>query len=138
MISIREAILDDHAEITRVRLAVTENVLTDPSKVTYADYVAYIADVGKGWVAEIDGTIVGFSFANRSGLIWALFVQPGREGLGIGRALLDCCLVWLGTLGVKRAFLDTGPETRAEGFYRRHGWREIARTADRVDFERPL
>lgn len=135
MHAIRNATLADHAEIARIRLSVTENVLSDPTKVTHADYVAYVSEIGRGWVAEIDGVMVGFAFANRSGLIWALFLQPGYEGRGIGTVLLDRCLAWLRVIGVRRAFLDTGPRTRAETFYRRRGWIEVERTPLRVDFE---
>jgi GNAT superfamily N-acetyltransferase len=138
MFHLRDATLDDHAAITAIRMTVTENVLTDPAKVTYADYVAYISDVGRGWVAEVNGAIVGFSFANRSGLIWALFIAPGFEGRGLGQALLACCIDWLRANGCARAFLDTGPNTRAERFYRRNGWRETARTPLSVDYELKL
>lgn len=133
-VTYREARLDDEAAITAVRLSVRENVLRDPTKVTHADYVAYLTEIGKGWVAEIDGRIVGFSFANRSGLIWALFLRPGTEGRGIGKHLLRLCTDWLRSIGVRRAFLDTGPGTRAEEFYRRQGWEEVARDDLKVDF----
>jgi len=134
-VTYREATLDDWAPITEVRMSVRENVLRDPSKVTQADYVAYVTEIGKGWVAEIGGRIVGFSFANRSGLIWALFLRPGTEGRGIGKQLLALCLDWLRAIGVREAFLDTGPGTRAEEFYRRQGWREVERDELKVDFK---
>jgi GNAT superfamily N-acetyltransferase len=134
----RIATLEDHAGITEVWMAVTENRLRYPFRVTHADYVAYITEVGRGWVAEIDGEIIGFSFANRSGLIWALFLRPGFEGRGIGKKLLGFCLDWLREIGVDVAFLDTGAGTRAETFYRRQGWRETARDGDSIAFAREL
>jgi GNAT superfamily N-acetyltransferase len=137
-VTYREATLGDWAPITDVRMSVHENVLRDPSKVTHADYVAYVTEIGKGWVAERDGTIVGFAFANRSGLIWALFLRPGNEGRGIGKALLQLCVDWLRTIGVREAFLDTGAGTRAEEFYRRRGWREVERDDLKVDFRLAL
>ena len=137
-VTYREATLDDWAPITEVRMSVRENVLRDPSKVTQADYVAYVTEIGKGWVAESDGRIVGFSFANRSGLIWALFLRPGTEGSGIGKQLLQRCTGWLKAIGVREAFLDTGAGTRAEEFYRRQGWREAERDAFKVDFKLTL
>jgi GNAT superfamily N-acetyltransferase len=133
-VSYREATLADLPAISKVRMSVVENVLSDPSKVTNEDYVAYITETGKGWVAELDGDIIGFSMANRSGLIWALFLRPGYEARGIGRNLLDLCTSWLRQVGVDRAFLDTAPGTRAEEFYRRRGWTVISRTARRIDF----
>ena len=134
-ISCREAELGDYAAISAVRLAVTENRLSDPSKVTHADYIEYLTETGKGWVAEDAGRIAGFSIVNRSGLIWALFLQPGYEGRGIGKDLLARCLEWLKHIGVPRAFLDTDAGTRAELFYRRQGWREVSRNGTKLDFE---
>lgn len=134
-ITYREATLADWAAITEVRMSVHENVLRDPSKVTRADYVAYVTEIGKGWVAETSGRIIGFAFANRSGLIWALFLRPGSEGRGIGKQLLSLCLDWLRAIGVREAFLDTGAGTRAEEFYRRQGWREVDRDELKVDFK---
>ncbi len=134
----RPTTLEDHAAITEIRLAVRENALSDPSKVTYADFVAYVTDIGRGWVAETKTDIIGFSFANRSGLIWALFVRPGHEGHGVGTALLNECLKWLRDQGVKRAFLDTDPGTRAEVFYRRKGWIAEIEAPTRIDFSLDL
>ncbi len=134
----RPTTLEDYRAITEIRLAVTENPLSDPSKVTYADFVAYVTDIGRGWVAETKTDIIGFSFANRSGLIWALFVRPGHEGHGVGTALLNECLKWLRDQGVKRAFLDTDPGTRAEAFYRRKGWIAEIEAPTRIDFSLDL
>ena len=116
----------------------TENPLSDPSKVTYADFVAYVSDIGRGWIAETETGMIGFSFANRSGLIWALFVRPGHEGRGVGTALLNECLNWLRDQGVKRAFLDTDPGTRAEVFYRRKGWIADIESPTLIDFSLDL
>jgi GNAT superfamily N-acetyltransferase len=131
----------DHGDITamsEIRLSVAENILTDPARVTLADYVAYLNDQGQSWVVEADGRILAFGAANRSGLIWALFVRPGFEGRGLGRLALEECLAWLERGKAGRAFLDTGAGTRAEGFYRSQGWREINRESERVNFELPL
>lgn len=130
----RIATLADHAAISDVRMSVTENALRYPFRVTRADYVAYITDIGRGWVADIDGEIIGFSFANRSGLIWALFLRPAHEGQGIGKHLLALCLAWLRDIGAGSAFLETSAGTRAETFYRRQGWRETARDGNSIAF----
>ncbi len=130
----RQATPEDQPAIHDIRMSVTENVLRPHFRITQADYDAYITTIGRGWVAEIDGTPVGFAFANRSGLIWALFLQPGHEGMGIGKQLLTLCLDWLRDLGVQTAFLDTGANTRAETFYRRQGWRETARDGTSIAF----
>ena len=119
-------------------MAVRENVLSNRTAVTVAATAAYITGPGRGWVAEADGAIIGFSIANRSGLIWALFVRPGWDGRGIGTRLLADCIGWLRGIGVAEAFLDTGPGTRAEGFYRHAGWHESARDGENVVFRRAL
>ena len=86
--SIRRARLEERPRITEIRFAVRENQLSDPSRVTDADYHWFSENPGI-WVWEEDGRILGFSAADtRDGTIWALFIDPGHEGHGIGRALL--------------------------------------------------
>lgn len=125
----------DIAAMAEIRLSVAENILSDPARVTLADYAAYLSGRGRSWVVEHDGRILAFGAADRSGLIWALFVRPGFEGCGLGRLVLRECLAWLKQEGVGRAFLDTGAGTRAAGFYRAQGWREVRREGERIDFE---
>jgi GNAT superfamily N-acetyltransferase len=116
-----------HADIpamSRIRLAVTENVLRDPARITVAMYEDYLDRSGRGWVAEADGVIVGFSYAdNVNASIWALFIQPGQEGRGLGQALLDLATTWLFEQGHDRVRLTTGAATRADRFYAARGWR---------------
>ena len=47
------------------------------------------------WIAEVDGIPVGFSMANlEDACVFAAFVLPDYEGLGLGRLLmLGCALV---------------------------------------------
>ena len=134
----REAHHDDIDAMSGIRLSVSENILSDPSKVTLADYASYIEGAGKTWVAERAGCIVAFGSAHRSGLIWALFVRPGFEGRGLGQLIMEACLSWLEQKGVARGFLDTGAGTRAEDFYRAQGWREIGREGGMIHFELAL
>jgi len=85
---IRRAHPEERPRITEIRLAVRENQLLDPSRVTDADYHWFAENPGI-WVWEEDGRILGFSAADtRDGSIWALFIDPDHEGRGIGRALL--------------------------------------------------
>ena len=82
----REAVITDIPQLMKVRFSVTENVLSDPSLVTEADCAEYITKRGKGWVCVVEDKIVGFAIADITGNnIWALFVQPGFDGSGIGR-----------------------------------------------------
>lgn len=109
-----------------VRCAVRENRLSRPDRITSDDYRAMLERDGRGWVAEVDGRIVGFAIADLSRFnVWALFVDPEHEGRGIGRALHDAMMRWfLAQPGVERVWLTTAPGTRAEAFYRRAGWRD--------------
>lgn len=109
--------------MARIRLAVKENILSDPTKVTLQMYRDYLDVRGRGWVCRSGRTIVGFAYASRDDAsIWALFIQPGHEGRGIGRKLLAFAVDWLFGLGHPAIVLDTGRATRAERFYARAGW----------------
>lgn len=122
---IRLATLDDIPAMHRVRLAVRENALLDPSRVQPADYAALLTGSGRGWVALVGDRLVGFGIANAANRnVWALFVDPGFEGRGIGRQLHDELLDWLFGLSSEPAWLTTEPGSRAEQFYRVAGWQE--------------
>lgn len=141
--SLRVALASDADAMHVVRLAVRENRLSRPDRIVHADYLAMVERDGRGWVAEIDGRIVGFAVADlcRSN-VWALFVDPEHERRGIGRALHDVMMEWfLAQAGVERVWLTTAPGTRAESFYRRAGWRECGLDPHgeaRFEFDRPV
>lgn len=127
---IRPATRADVDAAFAIRLAVRENVLSNPAAITHADYLREIEVTGRGWVAEVDGAVRGFSVGRRTdGNIWALFVQPGWEGRGIGRAVHDPMVTWLLAQGCRPLWLTTTPGTRAETFYRRAGWRAVGLTS---------
>jgi len=127
---IRPALAEDLSRIHAIRMGVRENQLSDPSKVTQAE-VDWYREQAIFLVAEHDGEVVGFTCANhQTGLIWALFIDPAHEGHGHGRALLDAALERLKAAGHTQAWLTTGSDTRAERFYRRHGWRDMGRGLD--------
>ena len=119
----REANAEDIPALSEVRLAVTENVLSDPRKVTPGMYAAYLGALGRGWLCESDGEVVGFCVASlRDASIWALFVKPGYEGRGIGTRLLGLATGWLFGMGAPSVSLSTGANTRADRVYERLGW----------------
>lgn len=130
--------LADRADIpamARIRLAVTENRLRDPGRITQQMYEDFLEKDGRGWVAQIDGVTVAFSYANRTdGSIWALFVQPGHEGRGLAKRLLELAVGWLFEIGFERVVLSTGTGTRAEEFYRRLGWQRKLLSEDEAEF----
>jgi len=113
-----------------LRLSVLENRLSDPSRVTAEDCLRYV-ERGYMWVWEEDSTILGISAGDwRTGGIWALFVRPGHEGRGIGRALFGSACDQLMRAGFRTLQLSTDPDTHAARFYRAAGWRETGRTAE--------
>ena len=106
-----------------IRLAVTENVLSDPSRVTLQMYRDYLDLLGRGWVCEAHGKVVGFSYAaTQDASIWALFIDQAYEGCGIGSRLLDLACAWLAQIGKPTVTLSTTADTRADRFYRARGW----------------
>ncbi len=106
----------------RVRLAVRENRLSDPARITEADYIAAMTDLGRTWVIEAEGEVVAFAAGYSAGSVWALFVHPDHEGRGYGRTLHAAMIAWLWSLGHARLWLTTSPRTRAERFYLALGW----------------
>lgn len=120
---VRVATEADLPEMSRVRMSVRENRLADPTSLRPGDARWMLAGDGRGWVCEVDGSIVGFAMADRSGAnVYALFVEPAYEGRGIGRILHDTMMDWFFTAGVKSVWLSTDPGTRAERLYRAAGW----------------
>ena len=123
---IRPAEIKDIYQIQVVRNLVKENRLSDPALVPDRDVEDYITRRGKGWICEIDGGVVGFAIADLvDNNIWALFIHPGFEGMGIGKKLHEEMLNWYFSQTDKTVWLGTSPETRAELFYRKAGWKEV-------------
>jgi GNAT superfamily N-acetyltransferase len=109
--------------MSRIRLSVRENRLRDPARVTPRMYEDFLEKDGRGWIAQVDGVTVAFSYANKlDGSIWALFVDPAHEGKGLAKALLGLATQWLFETGFAEITLDTGAGTRADLFYARQGW----------------
>jgi GNAT superfamily N-acetyltransferase len=109
--------------MSRIRLSVTENVLSNPSRVTTQMYEDYLEKDGRGWVAEVEGSIAAFCYAEKhNASIWALFVSPDHEGQGLGSALLKLAVAWLFELGHGSVKLSTSRNTRADRFYAGQGW----------------
>lgn len=109
--------------MSAIRLAVTENRLSDPGRITRAMYVDYLDRLGASWVCEADGVLAGFASADKTdGSVWALFVSPAREGIGIGKQLLALLADYLFALGHDKIVLSTGADTRADVFYASQGW----------------
>lgn len=123
---IREATARDVEGIFHVRTSVRENLLTPEELsrmgITPAAITELIQHEPCAWVAVDDGSIVGFSMVDlKDGALFAAFVLPSHEGMGIGRALVQRAEERLFTTH-DVARLETGAGTRAAGFYRHLGW----------------
>ena len=127
----REAKISDIKGLYAVRISVKENKLPDPGFITEKEYEKYLTYHGKGWLCEEGEEVVGFAIvglAQRN--IWALFVHPAHEGKGIGKKLHDMMLEWYFDQTNQTVWLGTGPNTRAEDFYRKAGWKETGRRSN--------
>jgi GNAT superfamily N-acetyltransferase len=121
--TLRVATRADVRAIQRVRHSVHENRLTS-GVITDDDVIDAMERTGRGWVIEVERRIVGFAVGNaETGNIWALFVEPGHEGRGHGRRLHDAMVDWLWSRGLRRLWLSTEADTRAQRFYEAAGWR---------------
>lgn len=128
---IREALLGDIPEMHRIRMAVKENVLTNPLAVQEADYLPFLSPPNKGWVCEVADQITGFSIVDTAEKeVWALFVNPLFEGRGIGARLHDVMVTWYFSQDKTELILGTEPGTRAEGFYLHKGWVAIGQKSN--------
>lgn len=123
---LRTATSADIPRIQVVRHLVKENILSNPALVTDQDCDDYINQRGKGWVAEVDGIIIGFAIVDLvDHNVWALFLDPAHEKQGIGRQLHDTMLDWYFQQTDTTLWLSTSPGTRAEAFYRKAGWEDV-------------
>jgi len=119
---LRPAVRSDLPRIWQVRHGVAENRLTNPDLVTDRE-VAWYMDEAIFLVSEDAAGAQGFTCMNhQTGYVWALFVMDGQHGKGHGTAMLAAGLARLRALGHRQAFLSTGADTRAAGFYCARGW----------------
>ena len=122
----REAMLEDIPQMMEVRMSVKENVLSDPAFVPSGDYVEYLFVRGKGWVSHKNEIIMGFAIVDlKDNNIWALFVRPEYEKMKIGSQLHDLMISWYFSQTKQTLWLGTAPKSRAEGFYKDAGWKEV-------------
>ena len=124
--NVRLAQPSDVAAMHSLRQSVLENRLSDPRKITEVSYLPYVEALS-AWVAEVDKAVVGFGAVDApEATIWALFVDPGSEGRGVGQALLDRMVSWARAKQLVQLSLCTEKGTRAEAFYKRAGWIEAS------------
>ena len=122
----REAEIKDISQIQVVRNAVKENMLPDPALVPDKDVEEYMTNRGRGWVCEVKGIVVGFAIVDLiDNNVWALFVHPDFERMGIGKKLHQIMMDWYFLQTQEKIWLGTDPDSLAYKFYKMQGWKEI-------------
>ena len=123
----------------RVRRSVRENRLSGSTSISERSYLPYIA-ANSAWVAVQDARVRGFAAIDvPAASVWALFVEPEAEGLGVGRALHSKLLEAAREQGLPRLFLGTQEGSRAARFYEKEGWTRTGVTAaGELRFEKVL
>ncbi len=98
-------------------------------------YEDYLEKDGRGWVAEIEGSVIAFCYADRNkASIWGLFVNPDHEGQGLAKALLKLAVAWLFELGHHCVSLSTAAHSRADRFYAAQGWRRGTTNGREIEY----
>ena len=95
--------------------------------ITHESVINMMEKTHRGWLAEVDGGIVGFTIGNQAtGEMWVIAVLNEFENRGIGRLLMQKIEKWLFGKGSDKLWLVTDPneEFRAVGFYHRLGWQD--------------
>lgn len=128
---IRVASSADVPALFDVRTSVRENHMSLEALagvgITPESVAAMLEGDARAWVAADGDEIVAFSMAKASeGTVFAMFIRPGFEGRGLGRALLLEAETWLFAQGHEEIWLltDADRRVRANGFYRHLGWND--------------
>lgn len=135
---LRLATPDDINAIFDIRTAVVQNHLSREQMAELGITPQVVADcMGEApcvWLAEVDGAPVGFSMVDLAeGEVFALFVLPSHENLGLGRQLMTVAEAALFERHDTLCLTTDGREQiRANGFYQRLGW-SVVGTAEGDD-----
>jgi GNAT superfamily N-acetyltransferase len=122
LFTLRTSVVQNHLSVEQMaELGITPEVLAD--RIREAPCV---------WIAEVDGRPVAFSMVDlATGEVFAMFVLPSHENLGLGRRLMEVAEAAL-FKHHDRLFLitDGRDEIRANGFHQRLGWTLAAQVED--------
>lgn len=103
-----------------------------PPGIAYSRYAlrAFLAEpTAQAFVAEEEGTAVGFVLVERRGREWGhvitLDVHPDHRRRGLGTALLGRAEQWLAAQGIERVRLETAVDNEAAiAFWHQSGYRQ--------------
>ena len=130
---IRAATQDDVDMLFEIRTSVVQNHLSIEQMAELGITPQLLADSMREapcvWIAEVDGQPVAFAMVDLAeGEVFAMFVLPSHENLGLGRQLMAVAEAALFEHH-DRLFLitDGRDEIRANGFYRHLGWSVVER-----------
>lgn len=128
-ISVRPAHASDITTIFTIRTAVKENQLSQEQLtemgITPDVILEMITLPDCVWVADINGITAGFAIADKEeGSIFALFVLPEYEGMGLGGKLMNYAEAALFQQHAQ-IWLETDSDSRAAVFYQRRGWEAV-------------
>lgn len=142
-IHIRVATLDDVATLFAIRTSVVQNHLSREQMADLGITPEVLADSIQEadcvWIAQVEGQPVAFSMVDLvEGEVFAMFVLPTHENLGIGRQLMAIAEAALFELHNTLFLITNGrDEIRANGFYQRLGWSVVATVeGDDVRYEK--
>lgn len=141
---IRQAHTADIDAIFHIRTSVRENALTLAELaalgIVPASIQAAIEAAPCAWVAECDGRVVGFAMVDLDdACLFAVFVLPPYEGLGIGGQLVQASEAALFQRH-PRIWLETDAASKAAAVYQHLGWQVVAHVGDgdvRLEKQRP-
>ncbi len=125
---IRVATLDDIDTLFAIRTAVVQNHLSVEQMadlgITPQVLAASISAAPCAWIAEVNGQAAAFAMVDLAeGEVFAMFVRPTHENLGLGRQLMAVAENALFERHDTLFLITDGrDEIRANGFYQRLGW----------------
>ena len=141
--TIRVATQDDVATLFAIRTSVVQNHLSVAQMadlgITPQVLAESIRDAPCAWIAEVDGQPAAFAMVDLAECeVFAMFVLPTHERLGLGRKLMAVAEAVLFEHHTTLFLITDGRDhIRANGFYQRLGWSKVGQVeCDDVRYEK--
>lgn len=134
IITLRDAVPGDIETIFNIRTAVKENHLSREQMAEMGITPQTVLEIINAsrciWIAEVNGQAVSFAMAIiEEACLFAIFVTPEFEGLGVGKKLLQKAESFLFST-CQNIWLETASGSRAATFYKRHGWVPVSKPGE--------